>query len=468
MIEVALVLALMLPAFLMAYIGLNLGDQHQVMSFFLIMMSLVMTVGVPFTAYKVAVESQDPFPFVKDINQTNTESREYLKSINDRDERSVGLFGGVDVNNRQTLFHIEPTVPLNDRRNDWTGNVTWSGSTYDLTGTSLLKSNQRGEYQPGSTAQVGQMVIVEDKPEGSDNVKWQYFNGEDGFYYGVNSSCTYVGIQKNGEVLSEVCQSNWNVNTVDSETKTESNPSGFKLDLNDANMYQTNFAWYGGGVIEMQVIFDDERRQDTVTLHRFDIDNQTSLSEVSLPVKAQIFNDSDDSTSIRVGGRQYSILDNYEKTARSVKLFRESMTASSTEYTPALSIRPKPGFENVNIDLLSFSATPSCGVNALVRFDTVLTGANFQQPSLVNGNETLLQVDSSATSWQNGTGSFTGEYLDFAQLDGGQNQNKPAAQVESEEVSTVVGDNEIVTLAFKADGNSCEVTDITLQAEEDY
>jgi len=57
MIELALVLALMLPAFLFAYIGLSLGDDHQVMSFFLVMMSMVMSIGVPFTGMKLASDA---------------------------------------------------------------------------------------------------------------------------------------------------------------------------------------------------------------------------------------------------------------------------------------------------------------------------------------------------------------------------------------------------------------------------
>jgi len=198
------------------------------------------------------------------------------------------------------------------------------------------------------------------------------------------------------------------------------------------------------------------------------VENQTSLGKVSLPVKARIQNDGDNSTSLEVGGRQYAIQDNYEPTERQVKVFRETVSVSSTEYTPAISIRSRAEYNNVALDIVDFEATPACDVNAHIRYDTELTGASWSNPSLTTGNESVIEVDTSASSWQNGTGTFTGQYLDFAQLTGGDNKNKPVANVQSEEISTVIGDDEVVTLAFKADDTGCDVTDITLQVSEDY
>lgn len=402
-----------------------------------------------------------------ETNTENVSTEQTLEKLQDDFRDSTGLFDGVEVNNRQNLFHTESTIPLNKRRNNWEGNTSWTGSTYQLNGTGYIRSSQRGEYQPGSTAEVGEMIIVEDKPStGNEEMKWLYFNGENGFYFGVNKTCTFVGIEKNNETLSEVCQNNWNTNTVNTSKETNYNPSGRKLDLNDANMYQSHFAWYGAGIIELQVVFDDENRQETVTVHRFDIQNQTSLSEVSLPIKAEISNDDDGSTSLEVGGRQFAILDNYEPSVRQTKVFVETMTASASEYTPALSVKDLPDYDNVNLNLISFSATPVCDVNAMVRYNTVLTNEDFQDPSLIEGNETLIQVDKNATSWQNGTGTFTGQYISFAQLAAGE-KKKAVTASRREEVSSVIAGNQI-TLAFKADDTSCDVTDITLQVSEDY
>lgn len=458
MIEVAIIISMVSSAFLLAYVGFQLGEEHASMKILMISVALFFGIGSVFTGYMFALNGAS----TQDIYSETNEIEQNLQA-------STGLFDGIDVNNRQTLFHVEPTVPLNERRNDWVGNVTWTGSTYRLTGTAQIRSEQRGEYQPGSTAQVGQMIRVTDPPtEAGEEMKWLYFNDINGFYFGVNTTCTYVELQKNNETLKSFCQSDWNVNTVDSTEPTESNPSGFKLDLNDANMYQAEYAWYGAGLIEMDIIFDTADGQETVTVHRFDVDNQTSLGKISLPVKARILNDPDSSTSMDLGGRQYAIQDNYEPTERNTKVFVESMTASSTEYTPAISVRSREKYNNVALDIVDFESTPTCDVNAMVRYDTELTGASWQEPSLVRYNETIIEVDKSATSWQNGTGTFTGNFLDFAQLPGGDNKNKPVSDIQSAEISSVIGDDEVVTLAFKADDTSCDVTDITLQVKEDY
>jgi len=188
----------------------------------------------------------------EDFAQENT-----LSTINQNLEDSFGLFDGLDVNNRQTLFHIEPTVPLNERRNEWTGNVSWTGSTYKITGTGSLRSEQRGEYQPGSTGQIGQMIRIPEPPStGSEDMEWLYFNDDNGFYFGVNTTCTYVELERDNEVIKSFCQKDWNVNTVNTTEETSYNPSGRKLDLNDANMYQGEYSWYGGGIIQMDIIFD--------------------------------------------------------------------------------------------------------------------------------------------------------------------------------------------------------------------
>lgn len=402
------------------------------------------------------------------LEALNEQQKKFLDRIDDRDEENIGLFGGKDVNNRQNLFHIEATVPLNERRNDWTGNVTWTGSTYKITGTGELRSNQRGEYQAGSAAEMGQMVIVDSIPKNSEEIEWGYMNGVNGFYYGVNSTCFYVAIEKDDNVLESVCQENFNVNTVNTTETTSYNPEGYKLDLKDATMYQSDFAWYGGGLIEMKIVFDTLEGQETVTLHRFDIDNQTSLGEVSLPIKTRIENDPDNSTSIQVGGRQFSIQDNYEPTERSTKVYTETTTAGASEFIPALSVRALSSYDNVAIDLIDFAAVPNCDVDAQIRYDTELTGASWAEPRLASYNETLIEVDRAATTWQVG-GEPSGIYLDFAQMVGGQNQNKPVENVQSEEVSSVIGDNEVVTLGFRADGgSSCQVNDVTMQITEDY
>lgn len=393
-----------------------------------------------------------------------------LSNIDNIFTKARGLFGGIDVNTRQNLFHVEATVPLNNRRNDWNGTVNWTGSTYRLNGTGYIDSSQRGEYQPGSTAEFGMAVFFDSLPDSNDDdrVEWGYINTNDGVYYGVNTTCTFVGVKKAGTVLDEVCQENWNVDTLDGDNDTD-NPSGKKLLLKDVNMYQTRFSWYGGGLIEPGVILDDVTGQDYFAMHRFDIQNQTSLDQISLPLSLNVSNDDDEDVSVNIAGRQYSILDEYEKTGRQMKEFRESLTASASEYTPAISLQVEDGFENVVLDLVSFSATPTCDVNAHVRFDTNLTNANFTEPTLVeNANESLIVTDTNATSWQDADGNPSGFYLDFSQLASGQNSNKEVASIQTEKVSAVIGEGELITLAFKADSTSCDVNDITMQSEADF
>ena len=66
-------------------------------------------------------------------------------------------------------------------------------------------------------------------------------------------------------IETRVAQSNWNIDTVNSGTRTATNPNGFLLDLTKMQMFYMDYSWYGAGAVRFG--FKDQRGE-VIMCHR--------------------------------------------------------------------------------------------------------------------------------------------------------------------------------------------------------
>lgn len=424
MIEVALVLALMLPAFLFAYIALNLDESHQVMKFFMIMMALVLAVGVPFTGYKVAVESSDPFPVLKNI-EGNTTS---LQSVNGRDGRSVDAFGTGVSKNTQNLLNLPSHNPVNrerwrlsinnDRKNLQYNSYPEFRKRVDLNilqpapgDTVTLESAERPPYVVHYELWYSWAASVNRTLETGDVVRIGAFTDENGYFLKMNSSSgtdqAYLMVRRNG-------------------TNTKANMVSLKRDATDFTRFELRSNWYNAG--------EQTWVQTTTNSSLKDVQKNEVLGYTApngkrldgpelpqLPVRFQVHRGVGSSPlALNAGSANILVAGDVNAISRvKTDYFTESI-GQAGEWEPVAAIRIKPEADFVlselsSVDLAESSADTEFFVTAqshdprLVLSSTgqsvSTNGTGWRPPETLGGNTNLIQITRNVSQAPNENGT---------------------------------------------------------------
>lgn len=261
-----------------------------------------------------------------------------------------------------------------------------------------LRTNERGRYVAGQECQAGIGVRIDDTFTGTAYAKWGYYDDDDGFGYGVDSTGIYIFIRRNG-TDTKTHQTDWNVDKLDGTGK-----SGFSLDNEDGNIYQMEFVWYGYGPIEFQVALSREgEKQEIISCHIFEQAGQTSVTNPNLPVTAEISNgDTTDDLTLYVTGRQFSVLGEYNPTRRFTSDYRLQLGSVGTTFLPTVSFRKKSTRANGTIRLGTIEVITDADILYQVRLNATLTGASYGTPTDTTATETFVESDTSATAVSNG------------------------------------------------------------------
>ena len=181
----------------------------------------------------------------------------------------------------------------------------------------ILETANLGRYSPGASAQMGIGFRELEKPEGNEYWRAGLFEEDDGFFFGRNSTCLYVASRSNGEIDKKVCQENWNGQDIDETLGRDWSPQ-------DGTILQIDYSWYGFGAIRFSVVetndiqdADNYSIQNTVAVHTFTPEGDTSISDPIQPIRIETYNgDMSEDFGVRVGGRQFSILGPKSKVTR--------------------------------------------------------------------------------------------------------------------------------------------------------
>ena len=325
-------------------------------------------------------------------------------------------YGERFVAQRTTLFEGKANVPsVSQIRNnvivsppESSSSVNVSSGEFEInclpSSEIIFESGERGRYAPGYEAQAGiGFRIPEVTLTGDSEIEWGYFEGEAGFGYGLDANGFYIFLKAHG-TKTKTRQDDLNTDKLNGL-----GPSGYKLDLSDGLIFQIDYSWYGYGAVKFSVLIksDDPNIGDYVqTIHRFAPKGGASIAQPNLHLTCRINNDQETPIIAYVGGRQYSIVGDYNPEIRVTGEFRGS-TAVGTTFSPLITFRRKSETlsqlaQSVKLRSSSLAVTDNVVYGYI--FDGQLTGANFQNPRRYTASETALEVDFSATAITGGIG----------------------------------------------------------------
>lgn len=336
-----------------------------------------------------------------DVDDATLEAYNMLGELSVADrELEIDLLSSQGISILRDIVNVTGSASIPVMANSTSGELMLrTGSTPNS--TAILDSADMGRYNPGSVGQVGVGFRTLSRPVGTQEWKVGYFDGEDGFYMGENSSCLYVALISNG-VEERVCESDWNGRNVSEVIGRDWTP-------NDGQILQIDYSWYGYGAIRFSLVETGDvatsrpgEVQQVVPIHTFVPINHTSVSNPIQHIRVLTRNGADGgSYEIRVGGRQYSIYGSPSSVKRIINAgdTRQSVNSSSFECVASFKRDDDNFFKSrelqfYGLDVLSDSAN----AEFVLLYNPNLTGSgSYENPVNTDFNETALRVNRNCT-----------------------------------------------------------------------
>lgn len=262
-----------------------------------------------------------------------------------------------------------------------------------------LNSAERGRYIPGYEASVGIGIRTDYTLSGNMYAEWGLDNGTEGVGFGEDATGFFVYYRRSGS-QTKVRPENFSVDSLDG-----TGPSGLTLDTSEGFIYQINFAWYGYGVIEWEIIAADPNTglQKSFPIHRYKASGETSIQSPNLPIYVILDNNGTaTAANLYVGGRKYAILGIYRPNARFTHDYRLQLGSVGTTWLPVIAFRRKTGFEDVSVKLESISMTPDADMIWKVVTGVTVSGGTWGTPAESTAAETAVEVNKTLTSTSGG------------------------------------------------------------------
>lgn len=265
---------------------------------------------------------------------------------------AVDPFGSQMIASQVSVINYKPTWGVTDIRYSTT--TTGTGASVSETGGEFILSSgtatsniaqietvERGQYQAGSEARFGIGVRVPTAPASTADMKWGYFDDNNGFYVGYDATGVYVA-RRSGGSDSKVYQSSWNVDVLDG-----TGSSGLTLSLSDGVISQVEFTWYGYGVIEYSFVLYNATTQrfKKIIAHKTKVSSSASIIDPNQPLRFSVENGASNTTNydLYIGGHQFEYFNGEQRPQlrRVSELLTDYTTATNTNWQPLLAVRPK-------------------------------------------------------------------------------------------------------------------------------
>ncbi|WP_051412133.1 carboxypeptidase-like regulatory domain-containing protein [Halonatronum saccharophilum] len=350
-------------------------------------------------------------------NKITTLATDINGNLNIRSEQ--GQFDEIINNEKTPLIELDTPYGLSELRDIVTeengGTVTHDEAEFVLqtvdqvNSRAVLDSSERGRYQPGNASECGIAVRLPDNPTGNQEARWGYFDDYNGAYFGIDDNGLFIAIRREGND-NKIYRDDWNFDKVDG-----TGPSGLELDLSRGNIFQILYTCYGYGVTVFKTLLvGDNNIQQSITLHRFKPNGQTTFGDPNLPIRGEVLNgDTSQDLTMFIAGRQYHVVGRYIPNRRITSEKRLNFSINNT-LIPAISFRRKDDFpvqdrsNSVSVKLQSFDIISDADLLYEIRFAPDLTGANFGTPTNTSNDETAVESDTSATELSGGELVFSG------------------------------------------------------------
>jgi len=263
------------------------------------------------------------------------------------------------------------------------------------------------QYIPGRSNEVTFAVKLNPFEEGVRK-RFGVFDEFNGTYFEKGVDDYYLVIRKNtpnGIIEERIARADWNVDPFDG-----TGPSQLAFQEDKIQMFSLEYEWYGVGVVEYKVIFDN----NAYPLHRF---NSANINEVPwsntpfVPVRFELTNvaGTPGTHQILTGSVAVSSEGDVGPLGREQNIttpLAGVSTSTANVFRPVLSIRLKPDRLNGVVIPIEFQTATldNTGLFYRVMRDVDLTGADWQS---VDDNS-FVEYDHAATAFTDGKAIQTG------------------------------------------------------------
>lgn len=299
------------------------------------------------------------------------------------------------------LYIEEGNATIENNLGDSEYTLTVSGSN----DVAWLQSAERGRYVAGLQGDVGIASRLTSTLTGNQTCKIGLFDDQNGFYYKYSSNNDVCACILVDGTEIEMPRSTWNKDSFDGNgiSKVNLNPL-------DGNIYNIRFTWYGYGNIEYRLNTANlDNEQSSYVGHIYKPYAQTSVRNPNLPLSVCLANNGTTATtSVKVAGRQYSVIGRYNPVIRVNCAYRLNQKLTSLSFVPIMSLRRKNGYKGTSARIQNFDIIGAGEMVVQIRTMGTLTGAQYQTPNDTDADNTALEYDESATSIEGGIPIWTG------------------------------------------------------------
>jgi len=277
--------------------------------------------------------------------------------------------------------------------------------------TESLQTIDDLQYTPGYIAEVGISLKIPEAPTGNQEVRFGYFDSDDGVYFGWDSDGVFVERLRNGSRIGKTYREDW----------TAGENVNVEQQLQNGTIALIELALYNYGTIGFD-IYDQDRVTNGLQankVHNADVPGTTTLSSQDNPIRVEVSNPDTSDFDVFVADRQATVRGNFTPNRRIKGERRTDVSLDGTTYVPIISFRRKESFKTINTDLFDLAAKPDEDIYIQIREDAgSTTDADYETPQDVNADETAVEVDTSPTA------SISDGYYVFQGQFGGGDRNR--------------------------------------------
>ena len=338
-------------------------------------------------------------------------------------EASKTPYGDLTVVDRDNRISVSAENPLSDQQDNFTTGVSHdpTNSKYRLRAndsTESLETIDGLQYIPGYIAEVGIALQIPEAPTGGQEVRWGYWDGSEGVYFGWDADGLFIETLRNGTRQGKVRQTEWSYDPIlDAETA-----------LQNGTISRIILALYNYGSLGFELYDrDDANSLNSHIVHEESVSGETSLSKQDNPIRVEVANPDTTDFDVFVADRQATVRGQFTPNRRLKGERRTGVSLSGTTWVPIISFRRKEAFKTVNTSLFDLSTKPNEDIYLQLREDAgSTTDADYSTPQNVTASETTVEVDTSPTA-----DITDGYYVFQTQFDGGQNNRSVLGRLDN-------------------------------------
>ena len=338
-------------------------------------------------------------------------------------EDSKTPYGDLTVVDRDNRISVSAENPLSDQQDNFTTGVSHdpTNSKYRLRAndsTESLETIDGLQYIPGYIAEVGIALQIPEAPTGGQEIRWGYWDGSEGVYFGWDADGLFIETLRNGTRQGKVRQTEWSYDPIlDAETA-----------LQNGTISRIILALYNYGSLGFELYDrDDANSLNSHIVHEESVSGETTLSKQDNPIRVEVVNPDTTDFDVFVADRQATVRGQFTPNRRIKGERRTGVSLSGTTWVPILSFRRKEAFKTVNTSLFDLSTKPDEDIYLQLREDAgSTTDADYSSPQNVTATETTVEVDTSPTA-----DISDGYYAFQTQFDGGQNNRSVLGRLDN-------------------------------------